>query len=241
MTSYHGGKQRIGKEIAQVIRDTVCKVEAQTGVAFKGYLEPFCGMLGVYQHIPKLFQNYRYPLKYKAGDINESVIKMWKALQRGWEPPTKCSQKRFYELKGNGKSSAEKGFVGHACAFRGVYFAAYDSRVTNNRLLYTKKNISRISNILIENQVELKHTSYSDWSNIKRNIIYCDPPYFKGSNYRDESNIFQNFDYDRFYQWTENMTRNNLVFVSERQILPYTVVGQFMGNEKLYLINNFMN
>lgn len=42
-----------------------------------GYLEPFCGILGVYQHIPRLFQDHP-SLKYRAGDINESVIKIWK-------------------------------------------------------------------------------------------------------------------------------------------------------------------
>jgi hypothetical protein len=35
-------------------------------------------MLGVYQHIPELFSGH-LRFKYQAGDINESVIKMWKA------------------------------------------------------------------------------------------------------------------------------------------------------------------
>jgi hypothetical protein len=70
----------------------------------------------------------RRSFQLKAGDINESVIKMWKAAQKGWTPPTKCSKARFYELKGNGKSSAEKGFVGHQCAYRNVYFSTYDAR-----------------------------------------------------------------------------------------------------------------
>lgn len=43
MTAYHGGKQRIGKEIATVIADMT------QDVTIKGYCEPFCGMLGVYQ------------------------------------------------------------------------------------------------------------------------------------------------------------------------------------------------
>jgi len=78
MTSYHGGKQRIGAKIAQIIKSVSSQVEEQTGIRFKGYLEPFCGMLGVYQHIPELFSGH-LRFKYQAGDINESVIKMWKA------------------------------------------------------------------------------------------------------------------------------------------------------------------
>ena len=84
MTRYHGGKQRIGKEIANTIFDISTDIEDETEFTIRGYCEPFCGMLGVYQHIPELFDDDDFPpLKYKAGDMNESVIKMWKAVQEG--------------------------------------------------------------------------------------------------------------------------------------------------------------
>jgi hypothetical protein len=35
----------------------------------------------------------------------------------------------------------------------------------------------------------------------------------------------------------EQMAQYNLVFISERSTLPYTLVGTFQGNEKLYLVN----
>ncbi len=57
MTYYHGGKKRIGKDIADIIYQITSEVEKQTGQKFQGYCEPFCGMLGVYQHIPSLFQD----------------------------------------------------------------------------------------------------------------------------------------------------------------------------------------
>jgi hypothetical protein len=66
-------------------------------------------MLGVFQHIPELFENHKPKLTYKAGDINKSVILMWKAIQRGWKPPTKITKERFDELKYDTRSSAEKG------------------------------------------------------------------------------------------------------------------------------------
>ena len=237
MTSYHGGKKRIGAEIAQMIKQVSSQFEEQTGIQFKGYLEPFCGMLGVYQHIPELFTDHGSVFKYRAGDINESVIKMWKALQDGWKPPTKCSERKFYQLKGNGQSSAEKGFIGHACGYRGVYFSTYDYRISGERLKYNRKNLERISNILTEHKVHIKHMSYPYWSKLKGYVIYCDPPYFKGSNYRDEYNTYQTFEYEHFYKWVEKMAKDNLVFVSERATLPYTIIGQFINNEKVYLIN----
>jgi len=236
MTKYHGGKQRIGDEIAEIIKRVSEQVEDDVGIRFKGYVEPFCGMLGVYRHIPELFKDHKI-FKYRAGDINGSVIKMWKASQEGWKPPTKCSEKQFYELKGNGKSSAEKGFIGHACAFRGVYFGTYYAETTTRQINNNKKRVLHISDILSSNKVELKNVGYSYWNKLKGYIIYCDPPYFSNSLYPDEYNKYQNFDSDAFYGWAEKMAQNNLVFISERAKLPYKVVGKFMSNEKLYLIS----
>ena len=55
MSSYHGGKQRIGLEIAENIHLVSTIIEEHTDFVIKGYCEPFCGMLGVYRHIPELF------------------------------------------------------------------------------------------------------------------------------------------------------------------------------------------
>jgi hypothetical protein len=73
MTAYHGGKQRIGKQLAEVIVDESIE------------------MLGVYRHIPELFEEEGFEdLQYLAGDANESVVLMWRAAQKGWRPPAQC-------------------------------------------------------------------------------------------------------------------------------------------------------
>ena len=226
MTKYHGGKQRIGAEIAR----TIHQIANDTGFQFRGYLEPFCGMLGVYQHIPDLFGPR---LKYKAGDLNESVIKMWKAAQRGWTPPKKCSKTRFYELKGNGKSSAEKGFVGHACSFRGVYFNMFfDKSAVKN----SAENVHSMA--LRLKQIDFHSGDFVQFSGLKGYVIYCDPPYSVGrSRYLNEDDQPIKFDSDAFYTWVEKMAEHNLVFVSERSELPYPLVAEFGNEEKLYLID----
>jgi site-specific DNA-adenine methylase len=99
MTSYHGGKQKIGKELAKIIYETSLEISEDENFKIKGYCEPFCGMLGVYKHIPELFKDNKPKLKYKAGDMNKSVIMMWKAAQKGWKPPTSCSEEHYNELK----------------------------------------------------------------------------------------------------------------------------------------------
>jgi DNA adenine methylase len=215
MTSYHGGKQRVGKSIAEVIFDIVSDTEDQYDIKFKGYCEPFCGMLGVYQHIPDLFKDHKPKLKYKAGDINESVIKMWKASQNGWTPPTTCTKKKFDTLKYDDKTSAEKGFIGHAFSFGGQYFKGFSPKygATNNRKHSSDKVINISKNL---STVKFKHGNYKDYSKLKNYIIYCDPPYSKTNcEYKNENRNQLKFDHKLFWEWVRYMSKNNIVFVSE--------------------------
>jgi len=231
MTSYHGGKQKIGEEIASIIKQISDRIEEDTGIQFNGYVEPFCGMLGVYQHVPALFEDHK-SFKYRAGDINKSVIKMWKALQKGWKPPTKCSERKFYQLKGDGKSSAEKGFIGHACGYRSTYFSTFFDRVDLKKVAdKTLKITEKIK------ELDFQAGSYHKFSKSKGYIFYCDPPYFKGSKYMDEFGRIRKFDHEVFYNWVEKMAKHNLIFISERAKLPYHLIAKFKENEKLYLIN----
>jgi len=231
MTLYHGGKKRIGKEIADSIYTIVHCIEEDSGIKFKGYCEPFCGMLGVYQHIPELFEDQKPKMKFKAGDINESVVKMWKKAQKGWKPPTKCTKKHYIELKNKGTSSAEKGFIGHVCSYRGIYYSIYFDKANVN---YASKNVSEISQRV--SNVDFIHGAYTQFGHLKGYIIYCDPPYFSGSRYYDEHKKRLSFDYDAFYDWVEKMSENNLIFISERAKIPYTKIKTMRDGEKLFLV-----
>jgi site-specific DNA-adenine methylase len=206
MTSYHGGKQRIGKKIAEVIH----KKSSEADFVIKGYCEPFCGMLGVYQHIPELFGPR---LKYFGSDLNKSVILMWKASQKGWKPPQKkISKKEFMRLKYDGKSSAEKGFIGHFYGYMGKYFQPFDDRAKS-----TKNVTDRISSISEDlEDVKFSHGPYTKFSGLKNFIIYCDPPYSKQAHYYNESgDHVEPFDHEAFWSWCAKMSENNIVFVSE--------------------------
>jgi len=191
-------------------------------------------MLGVYQHIPSLFSK-EYKLKYKAGDINKSVILMWKAAQKGWKPPTKSfSRDQFYKLK-ESKHSPLRGFVGSLQSFRGVFFGAYyPYKSTRN-----KNSSEKVQNIAKElRDVDFKYCSYDKFSNLKNYVIYCDPPYQNTSQFYYENNKRSNlrFDNDKFFKWCMKMAENNIVFISE-----YSCPKKFKkiwskGKENLYLI-----
>ena len=208
MTLYAGGKKRIGEEIANVIYDISVEIE---DFKIKGYCEPFCGMMGVYQHIPELFENYKHELKYKAGDRNPYLIKLWKGLQNGFKPPKKCSKTEYYRYKDEDNKSLKSIFCGFACAMRGVFRSTYFS--LNNIELQAEHCVEIAKKI---KDVELTTGEYTIFSNLKGYVIYCDPPYKNsGSPYSIGDVYDTKFDYDRFVEWCLKMSENNIVFISE--------------------------
>lgn len=230
MTAYHGGKKRIGKKIAQVI------YEESTDFIIRGYCEPFCGMLGVYQHIPNLFKDHKPKLKYKAGDINKSVVAMWKASQKGWKPPTTISKKEFERLKYDGKYSAIKGFVGHVWTYRGIFFDGYFPH-TKTKTKHNSETVRKIARDL--KNVTFHSGEYTQYSNLKGYIIYCDPPYSKTNQRYYKGNEYKNrleFDHEKFWNWCRKMAKNNIVFVSEYKAPKGIRKIWSQGKEKLYMI-----
>ena len=202
MTAYHGGKQRIGKRISQVI----CHQTHLMGSSIKGYCEPFCGMLGVYQHIFDIFPDG----DYLAGDTNKSVIEMWKASKNAWKPPTYISESDYNKLK-KSDDSAIKGYVGHQYSFGGKYFKGYAPKYGKNSDSTTaSKRVVDIGNKLQLHNVVFSHGSYEQYSHLKDYVIYCDPPYMK-----TESHYKATFSSSDFYDWCRNMSKNNIVLVSE--------------------------
>jgi len=210
MTSYHGGKQRIGKKLAEIIVDESITIAEDIGFKIKGYCEPFCGMLGVYQHIPELFEDEGYDkLKYKASDINKSVIMMWKAAQKGWKPPISTTEKEYNKLKYS-PDSALRGYIGHQYSFGGQFFNGYSTK-------YGKSgDSSKSSNSVYNIGQKLKHVSlkvcnYDKFSDLNGYVIYCDPPYEKTtSRYYHKLR----FDHIEFWSWCRYMAKNNIIFVS---------------------------
>lgn len=232
MTFYAGGKKRIGKYIASVIHNISLEIEDTYGFTIQGYCEPFCGMMGVYQHIPELFKNHRPRLAYKAGDRNPYVIKLLNGLKNGFIPPVKCSKSEYERYRERDDDSLKAIFVGFACAIRGVFRSTYFP--PNNIPIQAEKCVE-IGNKI--KGVNLMAGEYTMFSNLKGYVIYCDPPYRNsGSPYSIGDVYDTNFDYDKFVNWCRYMSRNNIVFVSE-----YTKPAKecqliwSRGREKLFL------
>ena len=213
---YHGGKFRHGKEIADVIKKIYDKQDKQI---IRGYIEPFCGMCGVFQHIASLLPSN---LKYVASDQHESLILMWKALQNGWKPPKDCSVNRYNKLKYS-SPSAEKAYVGFSLGYGGQFFRG-------NRKLYKGKHVDKSETMCILGRIVLNHVKFSRQGyekyndNVRGYIIYCDPPYNNRESryYSDSKNspTLIKFDSEKFWSWCRKMSKHNIVIVSEFSAPP---------------------
>lgn len=211
MTSYHGGKQRICKKIAQKISEYV--LDDARFSSIKGYCEPFSGMGGVYRHIPDLLGD----ITYLAGGTNGSVIVMWEKAtaeaRKGntWEPPASVSEEEYNRMKRDPQDTADKGFVGHQFSFGGQYFHGYGPKYgkTVSARDAAAKRANDIANSLIP--VKFSKGDYKQYTGLKRYIIYCDPPYVNTECRYGKSSKFDN---DEFWDWAREIAKDNIVFVS---------------------------
>ena len=220
MTLYHRGKKRMGKALANVIALETDKICKRTGFQIKGYCEPFCGMLGVYQHIPDLL-NGRYhstrKLKYKASDTNGCVIEMWKAAKEGWKPPTQVTEDRYNSLKNQHKDTALRGYVGHQYGYGGKFFDSYAPNYKSSLMdsTYASQSVQRLGAIMKHYNVEFKENIYKQCSRLRGYVIYCDPPYCATKSVFYKGTNVTSFDSSEFWNWCKQMSRHNIVFVSE--------------------------
>lgn len=223
---YAGGKKRIGKHIAEIIKSNS---KGRTA-----YIEPFCGMLGVFRHMsPHEFD------QVFLGDRNPAIIKMWEAAQKGWNPPSSCSKEEYLKLKNSSSSlTPDSIFCGFACSFRGSMFSTF---CHSNNVKNQANHVEKISTALRACRcVKFSCGSYFDTisAEIEGAIIYLDPPY-RGTLNKYQINRLHdsNFDYDKFLEWAVKMSEKNHVYLSEYANLPPPAkLVWAMGKEKLYKI-----
>jgi len=203
MTAYYGGKQKVGNRIATFLEEN--KIDT-----IEGYCEPFCGMLGVYKHIPKIYGNN---ITYLLGDKNENITHMWKQVINGWCPPITTTEEEYNKLK-TSPMSALKTYIGHQYSFGGEFFSGYAPKYGKTlNSSYASKRVCSIGEILYDTNTLITTGDYTQYTHLENFIIYCDPPY-KQTNI----NNWRKFDYDNFLEWVKYMSKNNIVYVSEYRI-----------------------
>ena len=199
---YVGSKNRLAKELVPIIQSYITDDT-------KGYLEPFVGGANM---IDKIECNNKF-----GCDIHEELIELLKYVQDTNNILPKTITEEEYNKVRLNKDKYEKwyvGFVGFCATFGAKYFGGYARGFKEDKI--TPRDIPAESIRNIEKQrknlqnIKFKCCSYDEINkNIKDFVIYCDPPYKGTLKYTTD------FDYDKFYKWCKEMSKNNIVLISE--------------------------
>lgn len=216
MTTYQGGKKRLGKKIYQVLTVVRDYFDMPQNVP---YVEPFVGMASVIREFGKE-RGKLHPANLFATDINKDLILLHKANQRGWKPPRHISEKQYNELKYSKRHSPLRGFAGIAASWGGNFFHAYRLKyeTTNKYLEEAARGLAKLRKD-IKNVKFLDAMSYDQLGieKMKNLLIYCDPPY-RGNNLTNS--LFRTFDHDKFWNVMREWSKHNVVVISESSAPP---------------------
>lgn len=191
----------MAKYIIPVIQEQIDKNSITT------YYEPFVGGANSIDKIK---------CKRRIGnDIHKELIAMWNKLQSGWIPPEHISEEEYIKVRDNKLDYPDYyvGYVGFHTTFGAKYFAGYarsfkadgiTPRDQSNEAF--RNTMKQVPNIL---DVEFISNDYRD-IDIENAVVYCDIPYRGTTKYETDL-----FDYDYFWNWCRNMSRKNIVIVSE--------------------------
>ena len=199
---YVGSKNRLAKELTPIIQSYITDDT-------KGYLEPFVGGANM---IDKISCNNKF-----GCDIHEELIELLKYIQNTNNVLlTTITEEEYNKVRLN-KDKYEKwyvGFVGFCATFGAKYFGGYARGFKEDKITPRDMAAEGIKNIEKQRKnlqnIKFKCCSYDEINkNIKDFVIYCDPPYKGTLKYTTD------FDYDKFYKWCKEMSKNNIVLISE--------------------------
>lgn len=212
------------------------------------YVEPFAGGMNMISEIPG---------KRLANDINKYIIAMFEKYTEEELPDIeiiKVGKKKYREMHQLVKNNIDDdnafiGLVGSMCTFGGNFYnggylqdmpANLRRNIIQGQYNELKKQLVKLKNI------EFSSISYDKLDIPNNSIIYCDPPYRNTLQYKDA------IDYENFYNWCEEMSKNNFVYISEynmpedrfeciKEVPSAKKLGLNLKNhytEKLYVVRN---
>lgn len=214
---YLGGKQRLGKHLAPALKILWKHVLETTGKSLDGYLEPFCGSLGVFRNMTDLNTQ-----TFIANDYHPDLIQMWNEVKAGtFVYPDSVTEEEYIAAKSLQSPSALKSFVGFGMSFGGRFFGAFAHKYMNEKkedFCKEMKNSLNRAAPLIKN-TEFLNKSYLDLQPTNM-FIYCDPPYKCTKfpiKYRRDVKKYDVFDNELFWETVRKWSATNFVVVSEME------------------------
>lgn len=133
--------------------------------------------------------------------------------------PEECSFEHYVDVRENKKQGTNKyskeyiALIGYCASYGGRYFdGGYGRDSKGGRSIYSErlKNLKEQAPNLKD--IKFFCRDYKDYLNfdIKNALFYLDPPY-KGTKQYSKQNI----NYDEFYDFCKELSKNNIVIISE--------------------------
>mgnify|MGYP000941190130 CR=1 FL=1 len=223
---YQGSKARLAKYINPIINKIIKENNIYT------FVDACCGGCNI-------IANPKYPIKAKellAYDNNKYLIALLNKFK--YNKPnlfemgriTKEDYERTKDKVINNKEVTEwyAGFVGFFTTFGAGFFNGF----VNEEV--TKRNRVELcyNNIIKQNFSEIDIVNKDVFDiNIKNALIYIDPPYTNTKKYKT------NFDYQKFWDKTKELAKDNIVLVSE-QTLPQNIDYEILFEKELKMTMN---
>lgn len=200
---YVGSKARLSKQLAPIIQLYIDNM----GDRCNGYWEPFVGGANM---IDKIKCRHKY-----GSDSHKYLISLLRHIQQTTDDlPNTITEDEYNAVRANPEAYPDwyVGLVGF-CTFGAKWWGGYPRGfkadgvtprdITNEAIRNIKKQALALKGI------EFIYGNYAHYLS-DRFVIYCDPPYRDTTKYATGD-----FDYDKFYAWCKEMSKNNTVLVSE--------------------------
>lgn len=182
---FYGAKSRTAKVLAntlkEILKQNKQKHRLKCKQRIKHYVEPFGGAMNIMKHMIEILDHMG--IHAHASDGCEDLMLLWKACQKGtFTNPGEITRERWYELKYQKTSSAERAFAGYGYSWMGIKFGGYLEgayRIPN----FLFNDLMKLGKMF--KSVQFRHCDYKRAiDGLKgRCLIYCDPPY-DSSSYR---------------------------------------------------------
>ena len=203
---YVGSKNRLSKQIAPIIQSYIDNMPD-----CRGYLEPFVGGANMIDKI-------KCPCKI-GNDVHKYLIALLNHVSETTDDlPDTITEDEYNAVRINPSNCPDwyVGLVGFCASYNGKWFGGYANGVKTK--IGTVRNYTDEAIRNIKKQApNLKGIAFfcNDYadvkpSEVKRYVIYCDPPYRDTTKYATSD-----FDYDKFYAWCKEMAKTNIVLISE--------------------------
>ena len=204
---YQGSKNRISKFLVPIIQKYIDDNNIKT------YIEPMVGGANI---IDKIVCENKV-----GGDINSELIALLQYIQTDNEisiAPEMCTFEHYADVRlhTNKYSMKYTALIGYCASYGGRYFDggfARNSR-TDDRNSSTIKYRNNLKNLKSQashlKDITFMCCDYKKFADYKDCLFYFDPPYKGTKQYS-----IQNINYDEFYDFLRQLSKNNIVLVSE--------------------------